>query len=96
MGRLNAPGSVLSIMKMATGSAGRSWNSISALPGPIPRTFPEKESTRRSWPAAYSFMSFANWVAFVKVCHASSCTFSESTPFRWVMMSSMSSPQWVT
>ena len=51
MGRLNAPGSVLSIMKMATGSAGRSTNSISALPGPIPRTFPLNASARRSWPA---------------------------------------------
>jgi len=51
MGRLNAPGSVLSIMKIATGSAGRSTNSISALPGPIPRMFPLKASARRSWPA---------------------------------------------
>ncbi|OPX80647.1 MAG: hypothetical protein A4E50_01455 [Methanosaeta sp. PtaB.Bin087] len=51
IGRLKAPGSVLSIMKATTGSAALSVNSISATPGPIPLMLPQKASQRRSWPA---------------------------------------------
>jgi hypothetical protein len=50
-GRFQAPAEVLSAMKMMIGSEGRSMKDISATPGPIPRTFPEKASAMRSWPA---------------------------------------------
>ncbi len=50
-GMFQAPGAVLSAMKQRTGSEGRSTNSISAAPGPMPLTLPLKASTRRSWPA---------------------------------------------
>ena len=48
IGKLNAPGSVLSQQKTTTGSLGLSLNSISATPGPIPLIFPENVSERRS------------------------------------------------
>jgi len=48
IGKLKAPGSVLSIINAITGSAFLSSNSSSATPGPIPLTFPLNASAKRS------------------------------------------------
>src|SRR6266542_1201716 len=51
-GRFQAPGSILSARKQITGSLGRSVNSSSVWPGPMPRTLPLNASDSRSWPRA--------------------------------------------
>src|SRR3990172_7044186 len=71
-------------MKTTIGSLGRSTNSISATPGPMPLTLQAKASARRSWPAPYRWSRLATVVQAMKVSHARRWIASESTP-RWVL-----------
>ena len=75
-----------------TGSLLRSSNSISATPGPSPRTVPANASLSRSCPAPYSLSRLATSVVRAKTSHAAPWIFSLSTPCWWVMISAMSSP----
>src|SRR5919197_6301559 len=71
-GKLKAPGSVLSAANTQNTSLGRSSISISATPGPIPFTLPEKASFSKSWPAPYSPCSLATLVPSRNASQASS------------------------
>ncbi len=96
IGRLKAPGSVLSIINAIRGSPVRSVNSSSVAPGPIPRMFPENESFNISWPAPYSFKTLATSVHAVKIFHASSWTSGSFSPLACPISSSRSSPHAIT
>ena len=69
-GKLNAPGSVLSAAKIQNTSLCLSSISISATPGPIPLTFPEKESFNKSCPAPYKPWLLAVLVPSLNASHA--------------------------
>jgi len=69
-GRFHAPGEVLSAANTMNGSDGRSKISISATPGPAPRTLPENASASRSCPAPYRCKPFATSVSSTNVSHA--------------------------
>ena len=56
----------LSAMNTRTGSLPLSSNSISATPGPIPLTLPEKASASISCPAPYRLHTFCDFCAFQK------------------------------
>lgn len=79
-GRFHAPGEVLSAANTMNGSDGRSKISISATPGPAPRTFPEKASASTSWPAPYRGRRLATSVSSTNVSQAKWRTGSASTP----------------
>ncbi len=95
-GRLKEPADVLSPMKTMMGSDGRSSMTISAEPGPMPRTLPEKASERRSWPAPYKWSFLATSVPARNASHAVRCTCSSNSPRVCVMIRKTSSPQWLT
>ncbi len=79
-GMFQAPAEVLSAMKIKMGSEALSLISISATPGPIPFTFPEKASLSRSCPAPYSFRLLATSAAASRVFQANWWILELSTP----------------